>query len=1351
MRSLSKKITSVLLSLAMIFTLMPAVSGPAYAADIVVLPSGEVPASTLGPGHDYQVPNEGTTIVLEDGDDVTIDSIMPNGSSSVLTIKGSDSGKLTVTNGINMQQADNGLIVEGGTLFIDRTASDDWECAIAVSHYTQHGGNVTAKITNDTGINVGLMANYGFLMDGGVLEASARNESTLAYGIICEGHSGGRFVMNDGEITLTARGLSAYCIKAQDADITGGEIYGTAIGNSGSAYGLTSHSYQTSTFTMKGGKVNMSANAAASAIVLSTPIIDIEGGALTGTATSSAGYAYGIDNNTETGAFTMSEGSVDMTAACGPGCNAFGLDIAGVNITGGYIKARAKDGYVSYGIWIANGSGTASISDTILDITSHNSEVNYGLSGNSPLSLSGTTVTVDAEATENAYGIRTNQGGLTLTGSSVDITTKAPDDPWGLWAKSLYTTDSTVDVKVDAATKGGYGAYIEEALTMTGGSLSVDLTSGGEGSNGLTSGSEEYNWTIKDAEIDVNVVSAADGAYGCNAIKISNAEASLVNVTDSTIHASSKAPNAHAEGFTSKPHLTLNGASIIEATGEGYDNAHGVFVSGVITMTGDHAVLYGKGTVADGYGYGIWAGDSIVLESSDYKVTIPAGGVIEDGMVKDRVGGSIAPEGKIEVPRHRLYLTSFDTEDNQYNKPYFLIASNVTGDTPQPSPREYWLKEGENVRFSVSVDDSAPYNYDFYMWRISNANGTDFAASPEAGIVMGTSDITLCAVMKRHYDTVDTMQLVSDMTEILAGETAGGSVPPIEKTGATASQYNITSAQWKDVETGSFMAAGDTFVRGKTYKLYIYAFADGNAGYIWADTVNATYNGEPLTREGTNTWTKTFVAKEYYTVTFDPRNGSDTWTEKVEWGNAATKPGTDPVRDGWDFDSWGKDSVTGMNYFSASSSNQAITADTTLYARYSAELKASASGGKVAIKPAGSGVTEDDYMASVLISVKEKTEGAVTSKDYTLFAKPDEGYLFGGWFRYDPDTAEYVFVSDEYTLDVTFTGNATYKAVFDRDPDFVPHLRIYGKSRYETAYGAANYLKEQKGVDKLPTVIIADGRNFADALSGSYLAAVSEAPILLVHPVYEEEVFGYIQGNVETGGKIYLLGGKGAISEEFETLLKEAGYDVNRLGGKTRYDTNVLILREANSIGSTFTKDVLVCSGTGFADALSTSSVGRPILLVGNELSESQIEYLNEVKPTDAWIIGGNGAVSADIEAELGGYIPAESTKRVKGANRFETSLAVAQEFFKGTHSTAVLVYGLSFPDGLSGGAVASWFDAPVLLCTDKEKDNTPASIWVKEAGAYKSITFGGPTLIPAEQIGFVMDQPGITVNVYGA
>ena len=92
----------------------------------------------------------------------------------------------------------------------------------------------------------------------------------------------------------------------------------------------------------------------------------------------------------------------------------------------------------------------------------------------------------------------------------------------------------------------------------------------------------------------------------------------------------------------------------------------------------------------------------------------------------------------------------------------------------------------------------------------------------------------------------------------------------------------------------------------------------------------------------------------------------------------------------------------------------------------------------------------------------------------------------------------------------------------------------------------------------------------------------------------------------------------------------------------------------------------------------------------------------------------------------------------------------MAKQFFAGSYKDAVLVYGMSFPDGLSGGAVAARIGAPVLLCTDKEKDNTPASIWVKEAGAYKSITFGGPTLIPADQIRAIMGQMDAEIVVYG-
>lgn len=58
-------------------------------------------------------------------------------------------------------------------------------------------------------------------------------------------------------------------------------------------------------------------------------------------------------------------------------------------------------------------------------------------------------------------------------------------------------------------------------------------------------------------------------------------------------------------------------------------------------------------------------------------------------------------------------------------------------------------------------------------------------------------------------------------------------------------------------------------------------------------------------------------------------------------------------------------------------------------------------------------------------------------------------------------------------------------------------LRVYGDNRFQTAFEVADQLKENQGISKFNTVIVASGADFADALSGSYLAAVTHAPILL--------------------------------------------------------------------------------------------------------------------------------------------------------------------------------------------------------------------------------------------------------------
>ena len=80
-------------------------------------------------------------------------------------------------------------------------------------------------------------------------------------------------------------------------------------------------------------------------------------------------------------------------------------------------------------------------------------------------------------------------------------------------------------------------------------------------------------------------------------------------------------------------------------------------------------------------------------------------------------------------------------------------------------------------------------------------------------------------------------------------------------------------------------------------------------------------------------------------------------------------------------------------------------------------------------------------------------------------------------------------------------------------------------------------------------------------------------------------------------GTIYILGGTGVVTQRFAESLGK--YSVKRLAGSDRYETNQAILNEAG----VSKQDILVCSGKDFADSLSASGTGEPILLVGDQMS----------------------------------------------------------------------------------------------------------------------------------------------------
>lgn len=292
--------------------------------------------------------------------------------------------------------------------------------------------------------------------------------------------------------------------------------------------------------------------------------------------------------------------------------------------------------------------------------------------------------------------------------------------------------------------------------------------------------------------------------------------------------------------------------------------------------------------------------------------------------------------------------------------------------------------------------------------------------------------------------------------------------------------------------------------------------------------------------------------------------------------------------------------------------------------------------------------------------------------------------------------------------------------------------RIYGANRYETAMKVADQLKAELGVSKFSNIIVADGRNYADALSGVYLAKVKNAPVLVVgaDSASQTSVKNYIKANLETGGTVYILGGTGAVSQAFQNSL--TGCKVTRLGGADRYETNMLILKAAGVTG----EDMLVCSGLDYADALSASAVGKPILLTGKNLTDAQLKYLkNEISTKKYYIIGGEGAVGKSVETQLKSL---GTTDRIWGSSRFETSTAVANKFFAGA-KTAVLAYGFDFPDGLSGGPLALANDAPLILVTS---NNTKAACDYAAANKVtKLYVLGGPALISNDAVNEILNE----------
>ena len=522
---------------------------------------------------------------------------------------------------------------------------------------------------------------------------------------------------------------------------------------------------------------------------------------------------------------------------------------------------------------------------------------------------------------------------------------------------------------------------------------------------------------------------------------------------------------------------------------------------------------------------------------------------------------------------------------------------------------------------------------------------------------------------------------------------------------------------WLDFNDGSGDRYSRTVTVGGTYGTLPYPERTGHNfdGWFTSSTGGSRISSSTKVTKSYDHTIYAHWTTRSYTVTFDPNGGTvEPSTKSVTYGSRYGALPV-PVLEGRSFVGWftqqeGGDPVTENTLVST-------TGNRTLYAHYACETHTEEILHAVEATCTETGLTQGSRCSVCGLVTTPQQEVPALEHDWNA------GHVTK-WPT--PDAAGVM------TCACNRCGAKTTQAIpAAGETPFV--LRLAGSHRWETSLKVADEMKANLGLEKFGSIIIASGNDFADALAGSYLSTVKNAPILLSwgkggsYEYLDTDNIHYIKSNLVNGGTVYILGGTNAVPELYEEALKD--YNVKRLGGANRFETNLLILQEA---GVKEGDEILVCTSTNFADSLSASAVGKPIMLVFNELGQlygPQPEFLAGLTNCTFTVIGGESAVSAGLAEAIGTY---GAVARLAGSNRFETSVLVAQKYFENPQR-AVLAYAWNYPDGLCGGSLAYSLKAPLILTMTGYE--AQAASFIQQYGIRAGAVLGGSTLISDDSV----------------